>query len=176
VVGDRGVAGAVQRERIPGDESPGLSGSGVEIRRLGPRDRELARATFRLMADVFGERPATLSDVYLDGLLARLDFWVIAAIVGNVPVGGLTAHTLPMTAYEGAEIFLYDIAVAVHQQRRGFGRRLIDALRREAAALSIATIFVPAEDEDAHALDFYRAIGGRPTRVTLFEFGPSPSA
>ena len=81
-----------------------------------------------------------------------------------------------MTAYQGAEIFLYDIAVATHQQRRGFGRQLIDALRSEAAARGIQTIFVAADDQDTGALDFYRAIGGSPTRVTFFELpAASPS-
>jgi aminoglycoside 3-N-acetyltransferase I len=143
----------------------------TEVRRLGLHDRDTARATFELMADVFGEPPARLSDTYVDGLLARPDFWVIAAIEpGGAPAAGLTAHTLPMTAYEGAEIFLYDIAVAARRQRRGLGRRLISTLRREAAALGMRTVFVPADDEDTGALDFYRALGGAPTRVTMFEF------
>ena len=93
---------------------------------------------------------------------------------GNV-VGGLTAHTLPMTAFEGAEVFLYDIAVDADYRRRGFGRRLVAALRSEANRLGIRTVFVPADDEDTHALDFYTALGGTPSRVTLFEFG-SPGA
>jgi aminoglycoside 3-N-acetyltransferase I len=143
----------------------------IEIRRLGQGDRDTARATVELMAEVFGESHSRLSDAYLDTLLSRPDFWVIAAIEpGGVPAGGLTAHTLPMTAYEGAEIFLYDIAVATHHQRRGLGRRLIEALRREAAVLDVHVVFVPAEQEDSGALDFYRGIGGTPTSVTMFEF------
>ncbi len=88
----------------------------------------------------------------------------------GAPVGGLTAHTLPMTAFEGAEVFLYDIAVAGHHQRRGIGRRLVETLRREAATLAIQVVFVPAENEDIGALDFYRKLGGTPTSVTVFEF------
>jgi aminoglycoside 3-N-acetyltransferase I len=124
------------------------------------------------MADVFGERHSPLSDAYLDALLLRQDFWVIAAIErsSSAPAGGLTAHSLPMTTYEGAEIFIYDIAVATHHQRHGLGRRLMEALRRAAAALSIRVVFVPAENEDTGALDFYRSLGGTPTSVTVFEF------
>lgn len=85
-------------------------------------------------------------------------------------VGGLTAHTLMMTAYEGAEVFLYDIAVDPDYQRRGVGRRLIDALRSEASSLGISTMFVPADDADTEALAFYSALGGVPNNVTLFEF------
>jgi aminoglycoside 3-N-acetyltransferase I len=148
----------------------------IHIQRLGPDDTALARRTFALMVEVFGGAQAPLSDAYLDRLLARSDFWALAATRNGTVVGGLTAHTLMMTAFEGAEIFLYDIAVDPDHQRRGFGRHLVDALRRQATSLGINTVFVPADDEDAHALDFYRAIGGTATRVTFFEFGPAPAS
>ena len=143
----------------------------ISIRRLGAQDRRLARSTFALMVEVFGEPPAALSDQYLDVLLARPEFWTFAALQNNTVVGGLTAHTLMMTAFEGTEVFVYDIAVAADHQRQGIGRRLIDALRREAREIGISTIFVLADDEDREALEFYKALGGKPTRVTLFEFG-----
>jgi aminoglycoside 3-N-acetyltransferase I len=103
----------------------------LRVRRLGPRDRELARTTFALVAAVFGEPHAPLSDAYLDRLLTRSDFWGLTAMYQDTVVGGLTAHTLMMTAYEGAEVFLYDIAVEPAYQRRGVGRRLIAALRTQ---------------------------------------------
>ena len=31
-------------------------------------------------------------------------------------------------------------------------------------------IFVPADDDDIHALDFYRALGGEESPVTFFTF------
>ena len=122
------------------------------------------------MAEVFGAAPAALSDAYLDQLLARSDFWVLAALSDGTVVGGLTAHTLPMTGFEGAEVFLYDIAVDPNSQRCGFGRRLVETLRREASSAQLNTVFVVADDEDTHALDFYKALGGAASKVTLFDF------
>src|SRR5215470_8229066 len=75
----------------------------VQVRRLGPRDRELARVMLHLLADVFGEKRDRLSDAYLDELLGRPWFLVFVATVGGRTVGGLTAHVLPMTACEGIE-------------------------------------------------------------------------
>jgi aminoglycoside 3-N-acetyltransferase I len=143
----------------------------IFIHRLGPQHRELARATFTLISQVFGEAHAPLSDAHLDGLLARPEFLAFAATDSGHAVGGLTGHVLPMTAFEGAEVFLYDIAVAADHRRRGIGRRLVDALRREASNHGIGTMFVPADDEDTDALRFYTALGGTPQRVTFFEFG-----
>ncbi len=138
--------------------------------RLNRADRELARALFLLMAEVFEEPGEPLGDAYLDRLLSQPSFWAIAALDGDELVGGITAHTLPMTRTQSSEIFIYDIAVRPEHQRRGVGRQLMIALRTAAAAVGIHDIFVPADDDDIHALDFYRALGGEESPVTFFTF------
>lgn len=148
----------------------------LSVRRLRTGDRDIARATFVEMAAIFATESTDLSDAYIDGLLARDEFWVIAATVDGRVVGGLTAHTLAMTVFEGSEVFLYDIAVDEAYQRRGIGRRLVDALLDGARALGIATVFVPADNDDGHALDFYRAMNGAPLAVTMFDFDTTSGA
>jgi aminoglycoside 3-N-acetyltransferase I len=138
--------------------------------RLTAADRDEAKALFAMMADVFHEERQELSDEYVDSLLRRREFWAVAATVDREIVGGLTAHTLPLTRAASSEIFIYDIAVRQDHQRRGIGRQLMHTLRTEAAAAGILTAFVPAEDDDVHALDFYRALGGTAAAVTLFTF------
>jgi aminoglycoside 3-N-acetyltransferase I len=124
------------------------------------------------MAEVFGEVHGSLSDNYLELLLARSEFWAFAALSDGAVVGGLTAHTLQMTGFEGAEVFLYDIAVHPDYQRRGLGQGLVNMLRSEARNQGIDTVFVAVDDEDTHALNFYRSLGGVASKVTIFEFGP----
>jgi aminoglycoside 3-N-acetyltransferase I len=154
----------------------------IRSRRLTTGDRELARALFSLMAEVFEEEPRPLSDGYLDRLLARDEFWAIAAFEsaggdrgnrgnrGNRIVGGITAHTLPMTRAETSELFIYDVAVHPAHQRKGVGRQLVTELRERATAAGIRDLFVPADNDDLHALDFYRALGGAASGVTFFTF------
>jgi len=149
---------------------PELPPVAVRILRLGAGDVGLARATFGVMAEAFEDAPAPLSDAYLSDLLARPGFWAFAALEGGAPVGGLTAHTLPMTRSESAELFIYDLAVHPAWQRRGVGRALVGAARDAAAAEGIRVAFVPADDEDDHAVRFYRALGGAGAPVTLFTF------
>ena len=60
----------------------------AKIRRLAPGDRDVTRRVFSLMAEVFGEVSESLSDAYLDRLLARGDFWAVAAFAGDDIVGG----------------------------------------------------------------------------------------
>ena len=38
---------------------------------------------------------------------------------------------------------------------------------------SVSSVFVPADDEDVHALVFYRAVGGAAAPVTVFTFDPA---
>jgi aminoglycoside 3-N-acetyltransferase I len=142
----------------------------MRTRRLTAADRGLARSLFAVMAGVFEEQCEQLSDTYLDRLLSRADFWAIAAFAGNDIIGGVTAHTLPMTRMESSEVFIYDIAVRESYQRRGVGRQLMAALREGVAAAGVEDVFVPADNEDRHALDFYRALGGVESPVTLFTF------
>ena len=144
--------------------------SEIRIRRLASDDQDQARRLFAMMADVFAEEREDLSETYVDALLRRQEFWALAAFAGDDIVGGLTAHTLPMTRAESSELFIYDIAVRADRQRTGVGRRLMTALREAAAAAGIGEVFVPADDDDVHALDFYRALGGVPSRVTFFTF------
>ena len=142
----------------------------TQTSRLTSDNRELAKGLFIMMAEVFAEGSDHLSDDYLDRLLSREDFWAIAAFVGDEIVGGLTAHTLPMTRSESFEIFIYDLAVREDQQRKGIGRQLMTALREAAAIAGIQHVLVAADNDDVHALDFYRAVGGVPSPVTFFTF------
>jgi aminoglycoside 3-N-acetyltransferase I len=142
----------------------------VQIRRLGVGDGDLAHRLFAVMAEVFEEPSKRLSDSYLDALLGREAFWAIAALSGDEVVGGLTAHTLPMTRTESAEVFIYDVAVRADHQRQGIGRQLVTMLLTAATTSGLGDVFVPVDSTDGHALDFYRALGGVPAPVTIFTF------
>jgi aminoglycoside 3-N-acetyltransferase I len=137
------------------------------FRRLGQSDTELAFAMFSAMACAFGEPFRSPSPDYVARLLSRNDFWAVAALVDGRPIGGLTAFSLPLTCTESMELFIYDIAVQPEHQRRGIGRQLVQQVRELAAENNIMTTWVPAENEDGHALEFYRSIGGVPNPVTV---------
>lgn len=144
---------------------------GVVIRRLGVADVELAAATLAMMAEVFDEPREALSSAYVRNLLRRADFWLLAALVDAKPVGGVTAFALPLTRVESRELFIYDLAVHTAHQRRGIGRALVLELSNLVAREGIHVAWVPADNEDAHALEFYRSLGSVESPVTIFTLG-----
>ena len=144
--------------------------SAFEIRRLVVGDRAAAQDMFTLMAEVFGEDSEPLGDDYVDRLLGEDSFWALGAFTGPDIVGGLTAHSLPMTRCMASELFIYDLAVHPDYRRQGVGTRLVQELRSAAAQMGISEVFVAADNEDEHALDFYRAEGAAGTPVTIFSF------
>ena len=152
---------------------PASSPLPYRVVRLTSADGALAKEVFATMAAVFDEENEPLGEAYVARLLARADFWALGALAGDEVIGGLTGHVLPMTRSESSEIFLYDLAVRADHQRRGVGRLLVNHLITAAGEAGIASVFVPADDDDDHALDFYRAIGGDPAPVTIFSFDPA---
>lgn len=142
----------------------------MTARRLDAHDVAVAKRLFLLMAREFGEQAEELSDFRVESLLSDPQFWVLATFAGDNVIGGLTAHTIPMTHKAASALFVYDIAVQMDHKRRGVGRRLIERLRDEAEQQGIGDVFVLADNEDEHALAFYRALGAEPSAVTMFEF------
>ncbi|WP_054011566.1 GNAT family N-acetyltransferase [Arthrobacter sp. ERGS1:01] len=142
----------------------------ILIRRLVPGDEALAGVMFAMMSAVFKEAGEPVSDEYLTGLLGRESFWAVAALDGADVIGGLTAHTLPMTRTASSEVLIYDLAVREDHQRQGVATLLVQQLRTAAALQGISEVFVPADDEDTGALDFYRAQGAAASPVTIFTF------
>jgi aminoglycoside 3-N-acetyltransferase I len=136
-----------------------------------PDQLSSAREAFLLLARVFEEPYEALDDRYCESLLGNPRFWVFTANDSDIIAGALTAWELPLTSRQESELMIYDLAVDEPHQRRGVGRLLLNAVLTEAKASGIDVAWVPAAHEDSHALDFYRAVGGREELTTVFVFG-----
>jgi aminoglycoside 3-N-acetyltransferase I len=133
-------------------------------------DRDLARSLFATMAAIFGEESQALSDAYVDRLLAREDFFALAALAGDRVAGGLTAYAIALTRRQASEVFIYDVAVRSDDRRKGIGRELVSALRDVVRTKGCGDVFVLVDNADADALNFYRGLGAVASPVTLFDF------
>jgi aminoglycoside 3-N-acetyltransferase I len=143
----------------------------TQIKRLGKEDVAIARRLLLLFGEVFEMGDVEIpEEAYLEKLIGNPGFIMYAAISGNEVAGGLTAYALPMYYTDRAEMFIYDIAVRPAFQRKGVGGRLLSALQRYCKENGIREMFVAANEEDAHAVDFYRKTGGREEKVLHFTY------
>lgn len=110
-------------------------------------------------ADAYGAAPPR--DCYLERLLARDHFIVLAALDGEIVVGGLAAYVLEKFEQERSEIYIYDLAVAEAHRRQGIATALIERLRRIGADRGAYVIFVQADHGDDPAIALYTKLGLR---------------
>jgi aminoglycoside 3-N-acetyltransferase I len=143
----------------------------IEIKRLDKKDIEQFKELIILFNEVFEiKKYKSAKKTYLQKVLKEVSFICIAAICDNEIVGGLTAYELPMYYAKYSEVLIYDMAVLSEYQRKGIGKKLIAALKKYCRKKGIQYIFVPANEEDAHALAFYTSTGGKPEKVIHFNY------
>jgi hypothetical protein len=68
-----------------------------------------------------------------------------------------------------AELEVLGHARTALRTRQQVERRLA-LVRERAARAGISSVFVAVADEDLHAMDFYRGVGGAESAVTMFSF------
>jgi aminoglycoside 3-N-acetyltransferase I len=111
-----------------------------------------------------------VNDKNIRSLIAKPDFICFVAFIGDEVVGGLTGYELLMYDQEGSSMYLYDLAVDKNYQRRGIGSNLVGELMEYCRSKDIKDLFVQADVEDQHAVEFYNKIGGDDSETIQFSF------
>ncbi|MDD4971678.1 MAG: GNAT family N-acetyltransferase [Paludibacter sp.] len=143
----------------------------IHYKKLGSGDLDQLKALLKIYADVFNLDEFIMPDSsYLNQLLDSGNILFYVAIYEQHIVGGLTAHILPSTYNPSSEAYIYDLAVYGQYQRSGIGRQLINSLNRYCKSVGIKEVFVQADSEDQHAIEFYRSTGGKPEQVVHFTY------
>ena len=147
----------------------------IQTRLLRPHEVADFAALVALFAEVFEhDNPAPPGEAHLGRVMQQPHFMAMVATAGTRVVGGLTAYILDGYYTKKQQVYLYDVAVHPDFQRQGIGRKLVDAFIAHCAAASFEEVFVQADGDDAHALDFYRATGAsREAAVVHFSYALS---
>ena len=140
----------------------------IEIKRLTKKDLLEFTTLVNLFNTVFEEETKIGSKANLLNLLINKSFIALVAIDEDKVVGGLTAYELPMYYTDSSELFLYDLAIRPDHQRMGIGKALLKHLKEYCVKNEMKEFFVMAHEEDAHAIEFYHATGGRSEKVVNF--------
>jgi aminoglycoside 3-N-acetyltransferase I len=144
---------------------------------LGSDDVAPLRAMLAVFAGAFGELETYTArqpdDDYLERLLARDTFVAIAAFARGAVVGGLAGYLLPKFEQARSELYIYDLAVAAGERRRGIASALVRAVQRLAADRGAWVVFVQADHGDDAAIALYTKLGARED-VLHFDIAPAP--
>lgn len=143
----------------------------IEIRKLKILELDNFKALTLVFEEAF-EMHDTKPPSYdlLNRMLQTNHFHVFVAFDGEQVVGGLTAYLLEHYFGNSPLMYIYDLAVKPAYQRQGIGRDLITSLQDFCKANNIHEMFVQADIEDSHALDFYRSTGANPSKVVHFTY------
>jgi aminoglycoside 3-N-acetyltransferase I len=151
----------------------------MEISVLDERDVAALRGMLAMFGHAFGEIATYTArqpdDAYLRGLLRSPTFVAIAACAGGDVVGGLAGYLLPKFEQARAEFYIYDLAVAAAQRRRGVATALIRRLQSLASARGFYVVFVQADPGDDAAIALYGKLGVG-EKVLHFDIAPRDDA
>jgi ribosomal protein S18 acetylase RimI-like enzyme len=95
---------------------------------------------------------------------------IFTAIKENKVVGALTSYILDQYYSKQPLAYIFDLAVAKDEQRKGIGKALMENHSAYCRQIGVEEIMVQADEPDAHALEFYRATGGIPEKVIHFNY------
>jgi aminoglycoside 3-N-acetyltransferase I len=150
---------------------------GYTFEQLTTSDIHLLKDLLRVFGEAFEDvetyQGAVPEDDYLRSLLAMRHFIVVVAQSGGEVVGGLAAYELQKFERDRREVYIYDLAVAKEDRRRGVATGLIAELKRVAAKRGVYVIYVQADKDDAPAIALYQGLGTRED-VHHFDFIVSP--
>ncbi len=143
----------------------------VHIKKLGPGEMDQFATLINVFEEVFDMENLLGPDPgYLENLLRKESFMVYVAMFGERVIGGLTAYVLPSYYFQSSEVYIYDLAVDTPFQRKGTGRKLIEAIKADCKALGLREVFIQADRIDEHAIGFYQSTGGKSTEVVHFSY------
>lgn len=134
-----------------------------EIRLLGPTDGDVLQ---RVVADVFDGpvEPRWAREFFADArhhlIVALEDGWVV----------GMVSAVDYVHPDKAPQLWINEIGVAPSHQRRGIGRRLLDAMLAHGRTLGCTEAWLGTEETNVPARRLYESVGSAPEPFTLYTF------
>ena len=142
-----------------------MNPSKFRIQRISPADISLMESLLDTFGEAFDEQETYCSNRpttnYLEQLLSSDYFIALAALKGKQVIGGIAAYELKKFEQARSEIYIYDLAVALPERRKGVATALISGLEAIAKQRGAYVVFVQADVGDDPAISLYSKLGMR---------------
>jgi aminoglycoside 3-N-acetyltransferase I len=130
----------------------------IEINIIQTNELEDLKTLISIFEEVFELEDFIMpNDLHLQKLLNKETFLALTAKTESRIIGGLTVFVLDQYYSARPLAYLYDLAVETESQRKGVGKKLIEFTVQYCKENGFEAVFVQAEQEDNHAVDFYRS-------------------
>ncbi len=128
-----------------------------DIKLLSTDDLDPFVELLHVFEKVFELKKAPLpSRKHLLHVMKSPGFFCMVAISDQKVIGGLTAYTFEQYHSTQPIGYIYDLAVLAASQRKGIGSSLINAFNDHCKSLGYQEVFVQADKDEPHAVEFYR--------------------
>ena len=141
------------------------------VRQLKTQDLKLFQELMMVFEQVFEMQNFKIPNQdHLQNLLNKPDFIAFVTLSANKVVGGITAYILTSYFVESSDVYILDLAVKEEFQRKGVGKKLMQMLIKHCKRYNMNVMFVQADEEDQHAVNFYHSLGGIARKAINFDY------
>lgn len=131
---------------------------GLTLKKLSAADIDTFEEVIRLFEKVFEmENFQAPERRHLEKVLQKESFLVFAAQFEGKVAGALTAYVLEQYYAVRPLVYIYDLAVDKSLQRKGIGKKLIEAINHYCRQEGFEEVFVQADRDEGHVVNFYRS-------------------
>ncbi len=128
-----------------------------DLKLLSTEDIDLFTELLHVFEEVFElEKTPLPSQDHLQKVMKFPGFFSMVAVTNDKVIGGLTAYTFEQYHSTQPIAYIYDLAVLAKYQRKGIGGALIESFNKHCKTLGYQEVFVQADREEMHAVEFYR--------------------
>lgn len=124
----------------------------------------------RVAEDVFDH---AVDPRWTTAFLADARHHMLVAIDDGVVVGMISAVDY-VHPDQAPQLWINEVGVAPSHQRRGIGRRLLDAMLAHGRTLGCTEAWLGTEDDNEAANALYRSAGSKPEPFVLYSFPLKP--
>jgi ribosomal protein S18 acetylase RimI-like enzyme len=131
----------------------------VEVKRLNREDAELAQRAINILKPAQERDHKDVTADYMRAFLGEEKNVLILGLEDHSPVGFALAYLLDRVDRNQTMMLFYEIVVSGRHRGRGWGTKMVNALKRVGRDLSVMEIWVLTDRSNSAAIGLFESTG-----------------